>query len=130
MIIIYYKKEIGNEGEDFASDYLENNNYTVIARNFTSKSGEIDIIALDYNVRPVEYVFIEVKTRKHFEFGKPAESVTKYKIKHIYKTAQYFLYKYKIKNVFCRFDVIEVYEMPNCNYKLKHIKKAIIDNVF
>ena len=44
---MYFRKEIGNRGENLACKYLNKNNYKIIERNFYCKQGEIDIIALD-----------------------------------------------------------------------------------
>ena len=114
------KKEFGNIGEDVATKYLENMDYKIIVRNFTCKNGEIDIIAKDKD----EFVFVEVKTRKSLNCGTPAESVDESKIKHICRTADYFLYKSNNINAFCRFDVIEVYYINN-KFIIKHLKNVI-----
>ncbi|MBF1355345.1 MAG: YraN family protein, partial [Mogibacterium diversum] len=42
-----YNKIIGSLGEKMAADILEQQGYEVIARNYTCKLGEIDIIAMD-----------------------------------------------------------------------------------
>ena len=44
---MYFRKEIGNRGENLACKYLNKNNYKIIERNFYCKQGEIDIIALE-----------------------------------------------------------------------------------
>lgn len=76
----------GNLGEDLASDFLIQKGYKIIERNFHSRFGEIDIIALNGK----NLVFIEVKTRKSTNFGTPLEAVTSWKIQKIQKTAEYF----------------------------------------
>ena len=86
---MHIKKELGNIGEQIAVEYLEKNNYQILKRNFYCKQGEIDIIANDEQ----EIVFIEVKTRSGIDFGQPSEAVNRIKQKHMYRTAQYFLYK-------------------------------------
>ena len=53
------KKQIGKIGEDMACNYLLQNNYKIIDRNFHCRQGEIDIIAVDNTTK--EMVFIEVK---------------------------------------------------------------------
>ena len=88
------KKELGDAGEKIARLYLERNKYKIVETNFRGKQGEIDIIAKDKN----ELVFIEVKTRKSIKYGKPAEAVNYIKQNHIYKTAEYYIFKNKIKN--------------------------------
>ena len=117
---IYIKKELGNIGEQIALKYLEKNKYQIIRKNFYCRQGEIDIIAKDKK----EIVFIEVKTRTNTTFGNPAEAVNKLKIKHIYKTANYFLYKVKNPDVFIRFDVIEIL-LINGKFNINHIKQII-----
>ena len=54
-----YNKIIGSLGEKMAADILEQQGYEVIARNYTCKLGEIDIIAMD--TRENVLSFIEVK---------------------------------------------------------------------
>lgn len=117
---IHVKKDLGNVGEQIAVEYLEKNNYKILKRNFYCKQGEIDIIAKDN----LEIVFIEVKTRSNVKFGQPSEAVNKIKQKHIYKAAQYFLYKTKRLNRFIRFDVIEVL-IENGKFNVNHIKQII-----
>lgn len=116
-----YKRHItGKLGEDIAVNFLENKGYKIIERNFECKQGEIDIIALDKN----EIIFIEVKTRKCLEYGKPVEAVNETKRKHIYNAAKYYLYIRKLEKCFVRFDVIEVYIKNNKSY-INHIKQII-----
>ena len=119
---MYVKQEIGKKGEEVAVNYLKEKDYKIIQRNFRSKQGEIDIIAWD--TLSCELVFFEVKTRTNYNFGKPAEAVTNIKQKHIYKTAKYYIYCKKIKNLPIRIDVIEItaYEKE---YSINHIKQAI-----
>ena len=56
-------REIGNLAENQAVDFLENNSYQIIDRNFYTKFGEIDIIAKKDNILH----FIEVKSGENFE---------------------------------------------------------------
>ena len=117
---MHIKKELGNIGEQIAVDYLEKNNYKILKRNFYCKQGEIDVIAK----KSQEIVFIEVKTRSSLDFGKPSEAVNSIKLKHMYKTAQYFLYKSHSINNFIRFDVIEVL-VEDGKFNVNHIKQII-----
>ncbi len=116
-----YNKDIGSYGEDLAIDYLKNKNYTILARNFRNRNGEIDLICMDLDI----IIFIEVKSRYSYHFGLPRESVTYFKQKQIINISKYFLYKYKLLNYNCRFDVIEIYFNKNNNlYSIEHIKDA------
>lgn len=117
---IHTKKELGKIGEELAVEYLEKNKYQIIKRNFYCRQGEIDIIAKDKE----EIVFIEVKTRSNINFGNPSEAVNYIKQKHIYKSAQFFLYKTNSLDKLIRFDVIEVL-IEEGRFNLKHIKQII-----
>lgn len=79
-------KTLGDRGENLASELLQKNGYKILTRNFRSKFGEIDIVALDKDT----LVFIEVKTRWSRAFGTPEESITPWKIRNIIKAGQYF----------------------------------------
>ena len=109
--------ELGKFGEEKAVSYLENQDYEIIARNFSCNQGEIDIIAKDKN----EIVFFEVKTRNSLNYGKPVDAVDNFKQKHIWKSAKYYLYKNNLLSAFVRFDVIEVY-VKNNNIFINQIK--------
>ncbi len=106
----------GKMGEDAVAEYLKNNGYEVLKRNFHSRYGEIDIIAK----RAECTVFCEVKTRKSSAYGTPAEFVTKRKMEKIIKTAMVYLENYECE---MRFDVAEVY-FRNGETKVNYIENA------
>ncbi len=96
--------EKGRVGEKIALKYLKNRDFEIMATNYRTCFGEIDIIAKDK-----EYiVFIEVKLRKNSEYGFPREAVGKSKQKNIIKVARDFIMKNNLEDVDFRFDVIEV----------------------
>ena len=117
---MYFKQSIGKLGEDIACLYLEKNNYKIIKRNFRCKQGELDIIA--FNLKK-ELIFIEVKTRNNINYGFACEAVNKYKKRHIYNCAKYYLFLNNFNNINIRFDIIEIYFKNNKTY-LNHIKQA------
>lgn len=117
---MHTKNELGNLGEQIATEYIKKIGYKIIKRNFYCKQGEIDIIAQDKH----EIIFIEVKTRSNIKFGQPSEAVNKEKIKHMYKAAKYFLYKSNNLNKFIRFDVIEIL-IKNGKFNINYIKQII-----
>lgn len=117
---MYERHILGRNGEKVAADYLRKLGYTIIAKNFVCKQGEIDIIAQDG-----EYiVFIEIKSRSNSNYGLPSEAVTEKKIKHILKTAQFFLYINGLEQANVRIDAIEVYIKHN-KYVINHLKQII-----
>lgn len=97
-------KTSGDKGEDLACEYLRKQGYKILTRNYLIRGGEIDIIGKDS-----EYlVFVEVKTRWTHEFGLPVESMTPWKIKHMQKTAGFYLLKINWGNKPYRFDFVSV----------------------
>lgn len=114
---MYSNKEIGNFGEDVATNFLKEKGYKILEKNFSCKQGEIDIIAKDKK----EIVFVEVKTRTNTNYGYPAEAVNVAKQKHIYNSAKYYIHINNLYNEFIRFDIIEIYFIKK-NYKINHIK--------
>jgi putative endonuclease len=97
-------KKTGNRGEDIASQFLEDNGYRIVRRNYRySTFGEIDIIASKDGV----LVFVEVKTYRTEEFGEPAMLVNQRKQDQLRKIAQIYLLQCKIDQD-CRFDVIGI----------------------
>lgn len=96
-------RQKGNIGEDFAARYLEKNGYKILERNYTTKMGEIDIIAQKDQI----IAFIEVKARAEGCMYSPGEAVTFSKQRKICKTA--ILYKLRKKFIGQpRFDVFEI----------------------
>ena len=117
---MYKSHEIGKIGEEIATEYLIENGYKILERNFNCKQGEIDIIAKDKD----EVVFIEVKTRTNKKYGEPVEAVTFIKKRHLIKAIEYYLYIKKLEDEYIRIDVIEIYKKEN-KFLLHHIKQAI-----
>jgi putative endonuclease len=113
-------KETGNFGEDAASEFLVNNGFSIITRNFRYGKGEIDIIANDAEI----LVFIEVKFRKSDEYGSPLLAITKNKQNQIRKIALAYLTEKNITNTDCRFDVIGITLDKENKPVIEHIKNA------
>lgn len=98
------KSIAGFTGEELACVYLRKFGYEILQRNYRIRGGEIDIIAKDG-----EYlVFVEVKARWSHEYGLPVESVTPFKIKHLLKTAQFYLQKVNWGDGPYRLDFVSV----------------------
>ena len=84
----------GKLGEDIACGELIKHGYEILAKNYRSTFGEIDIIAKkDFTV-----AFVEVKLRKSIAMGMPKEFVTKSKQKKIIATAMKFLSENNFEN--------------------------------
>lgn len=99
------KREVGTRFEQRAADFLVQNGYHILDRNFRCRMGEIDLIG-----RNDGYLsFIEVKYRSGTEHGFPAEAVNKRKMTRIIRTAQYYMLIHGLpQDTPCRFDVVVI----------------------
>ena len=118
------KKELGEKGEQLAVDFLIENGFEIIERNYRYGHGEIDIIAKD----PSDgfTAFVEVKTRQNLEFGEPEYAITKNKQRQIKKMAELYLYDKEIEELDCRFDVIAVLLEDINNPSINHYVNAFM----
>ena len=80
--------KFGKEGEDMATQWLEQNGYEIMHRNWRHKQYELDIIASKNNFLH----FFEVKARHFSPFGYPEDSVKKKKFKNLQRAADEFLF--------------------------------------
>jgi len=95
---------VGKFGENIAVNYLTQKGYRILAKNYRTRFGEIDIIA---QIKQ-KISFIEVKTRIGIKKGMPFEAINYYKIKHLRYVAQLFLLQKKLKNYKLSLDVIAI----------------------
>lgn len=102
------KKKIGNAGEDRAACFYAERGFEIVARNFRTKYGEIDIIAAKEDL----IVFAEVKTLPGGDADTLAHELNASKQRKIIESAQFFLEKHrKYNNSIVRFDAVVV-DMP------------------
>ena len=94
----------GALGEQAAVDYLRQNGFMIIERNWRVGKSEIDIIASRYD----ELHFVEVKTRKFGSLTDGTDAVTRSKIKNIILTTARFVDENETEFSGIRFDVAEV----------------------
>ena len=95
--------QIGNLGEQFVCDRLHALGWTIAARQWKCRWGELDIVA----VRNSDLKFVEVKTRNHRNWdASGALAVTSRKQRRLIRTAQVFLQQYpEFYSCNCTFDV-------------------------
>ena len=113
-------KNMGLWGENKAVEFLKEKIITLLARNYHSRFGEIDIIARKQNT----IIFVEVKTRKNTAFGFPAEFVDYQKQQKIMKTAQLYINDNFNAEFDYRFDIIEVFHYDDNKLNFNHLKGA------
>lgn len=117
----WWKKLLGDRGERAAARFLRKQGYRILARQYSSPAGEIDLIALDGET----IVFVEVKTRADTAAGEPAEAVTPAKQKQLTKLALAYLKRRKLLQRRARFDVVSVlWPEGTKRPEIRHFKNA------
>jgi putative endonuclease len=86
--VVTLKREFGDKGERLAEKVLLKKGYKLLARNFRSRFGELDLVMQDRET----LVFIEVKTRVNTKFGRPEEAVTPFVSQPLLFASLYFLF--------------------------------------
>ncbi|PTQ57748.1 MAG: putative endonuclease distantly related to archaeal Holliday junction resolvase [Candidatus Carbobacillus altaicus] len=117
------RRAFGLEAEQIALDYLEKKGFRLMARNYRTSFGEIDLIGmLDGRI-----VFVEVRARRSRSFGTPQESITERKKRTLRRVALSFLHtetKNLPPNAGLRFDVIAVRRDPQGKDTIEHLPAA------
>lgn len=112
--------DLGEKGEELAIDYLQENGYVIIERNYRFKKAEVDIIAQ----KKTFLVAVEVKTRSSNYFGNPQDFVNPKKIKLLVSAIDNYVIE-KDLDIEVRFDIIAVLKSKN-NFKIHHIEDAFL----
>jgi putative endonuclease len=119
-------KLVGRWGEALAAEYLKKKKYKIIGMGYTTRLGEIDIIAENK-----KYIaFVEVKLRKSDDFAEAREFVTRDKQRRVIASAKLWLTYHETKKR-PRFDIIEIYAPDGTDTKkprIEHIENAFWEN--
>ena len=93
----------GGDAEDRAAAFLAERGLAIVARNFRTRLGEIDLVARD----GATLVFVEVRYRAGKGFGGAVESITAGKRSRLVAAANQYLARLGAEPP-CRFDVVTV----------------------
>ena len=93
----------GDRGEERAALFLHRHGVRIVARNYRTRLGEIDLIVYEGGI----LVFIEVRMRSAARFGGGAESVDLRKQRRIELAARHYLMRLGQEPP-CRFDVVSL----------------------
>ena len=115
-------KVTGVSGQALAEEFLQREQYSIIARNFRIRQGEIDIVARDGDT----ICFVEVKARNSLAAGLPEESVSKSKQQRMNRAALIYLQDQQMLGVKARFDVVAI-EFPQGAEPLVRLYKNAFD---
>ncbi len=112
--------DLGKKGEQLAVDFLIDNNYKILEKNYRYLKAEVDIIALKENILAV----IEVKTRSSNYFGNPEDFVNPKKIKLLLSAIDFYVNE-KDLDVEVRFDIIAITHHKK-ETKIVHLEDAFL----
>lgn len=114
--------ELGKKGEELAVEYLEENGYEILDRNWTFQKAEIDIIAQKEAILAI----IEVKTRSSLDFGLPQDFVKPKKIQLLIKAVNAYINdreKDFESDLNIRFDIIAIHKNVE-TFAIEHLTDA------
>lgn len=108
----------GAEGEQVACQWLEQQGYRILARNWRHSHLEVDIVARQGGT----VVIVEVKTRRSDRYDGPADAVGPAKQRKLYRAAEAYLDALG-EDVAVRFDIITVW-MTGATPRIEHLEDA------
>jgi len=94
----------GDKGEMLALKDLRRHGMRLMEKNYRAGRKEIDLIMRDGDT----IVFVEVKARRSFDYGTPAEAVTAVKQRNIMQAALSYMQQNGYDEYQMRFDVVEI----------------------
>jgi len=81
--------ETARLGEGIAKRYLQDRGYRIIGQNYKTRYAEIDLVAQHKGT----LVFVEVRTKRDEQFGRPEETINKNKINKLIRNTQGYILK-------------------------------------
>jgi len=116
-------KLLGQWGERRCEKFLRKKGLKRLAKNFSCKTGEIDLIMVDAD-RTI--VFVEVRTKTDESFTPAEASITFAKKAKLLRTARYFLATQKIEDRPFRFDVVTIVLGQKGREQIRHYENAFV----
>jgi putative endonuclease len=114
--------DTGRWGEQQAERMLAGKGYRILGRRVkVGRRDEIDLVARQGDI----LVFVEVKTRRREDFGRPADFVDRRKRQVQSRAAVRYLKRLGYPRICFRFDVVEVVgSVSDAAPTVRHIEKA------
>lgn len=110
----------GRRGEAAAALYYQKRGCILLAHNYRTRLGELDLVLLDGGT----LVFAEVKTRGRGGWGSPCEAVGPAKRRRLLLAARQYLGASPYRSCPVRFDVVEVTNAPGGGLAVHCIRDA------
>jgi len=115
------RRRFGNRGEDLAAVFFMSKGFRIVARNWSCRAGEIDLICERDGVAH----FVEVKTRKSTEYGNPEEAVTPAKLRHLRRAVESYLQSASAPPVRYQVDVLAITTVPGAPPAFHYVENAL-----
>jgi len=113
-------RKTGDKGESIACDYLIKKGYTIIETNWSTRFGELDIIAKQTD----SYIFVEVKSRHSKNTESAFASITPAKREKMIKAIYQYLHDKELDDVDWRVDAIGIALRQNQPPLIDHVEDA------
>ncbi len=110
----------GKKGEEIAVSFLKKQGFSVIARNYKTRLGEIDIIGRDKGC----ICFIEVRSANSRIFEAPEYTIDRRKQGQISKAALSYIKRRGLEDKDSRFDVVCIEGVDSVSPNIRLIKNA------
>lgn len=114
---------LGRWGERRCERFLKAKGLRKLARRFSCKTGEIDLVMVDTDGT---IVFVEVKTRADESFTRVESVITPAKKSRLTRAARYFLSIHDIENRAFRFDVVTIVLARTGPEQIRHYQNAFV----
>lgn len=112
------RRRFGNAAEVVAARFLEGKGYKILAHQFRTRFGEIDLVA----EKDDELVFVEVKARKNLNYGYPEAAVDDRKMRKLAAAADIYMEQQKKDDCLYRFDVLAMLLKEDGGFEIEHLE--------
>ncbi|MBI4138551.1 YraN family protein [Candidatus Uhrbacteria bacterium] len=100
------RRRFGDRGEDRAAAFFIVRGFRIVARNWSTRMGEIDLICEKDGVTH----FVEVKTRRSTTYGYPEEAITPTKLLHLRRAIECYVQMSNVRNY--QLDALAITILP------------------
>lgn len=109
---------LGSRGEELAAEYLVAQGFRILARNWQSRYGEIDLVAQDQDT----LVAVEVKTRGGTGYGHPLTAITARKAARLRRLLYEWAKTHRSRAEALRIDAVGILILPGLAPQLDHLR--------
>ena len=115
------RQTLGRWGEKTAAEYLESQGYRIIARNWRTREGEIDLIAQHEDC----CIAVEVKTRSGLGYGNPLEAITRLKARRLRRLLLSWARAERLGACRLRVDAVGITVRPGEQPRIDHLRGIV-----